>query len=146
MEGWMERRMNVSAGVFNLSHAGFKRARFGRAHVDNRRECADNEGIMNTEILPFPQTADCAPVLNWDECPAVSRNPDVLAGTPVFKHSRMPVYALFENLEKDTSIAEFLDQFDGITEEQVKAVLKFVAQNLKETRAYSIFLSRVPVR
>jgi len=87
---------------------------------------------------PLPLPAGRSPILNWDECPAISRKHDTLAGTPVFKHSRIPIYMLFEHLENGDTIAEFVDSFDVITEEQVKTVLGFAAQNLKEIRAYSI--------
>lgn len=87
---------------------------------------------------PLPQTSGRAPVLNWDECPAVVRDSEKLAGTPLFKHSRVPLYALFENLQGGATIDDFLDLFDGITKEQVETVLQFTAQNLKDIRAYSI--------
>jgi len=92
-----------------------------------------------TFLQASPQAAgDHVPILNWDECPAVSRSADVLAGTPVFKHSRVPVYSLFENLRGGTTIEEFIDWFPGITKEQVDAVLQFTTQNLKQIRAHPL--------
>jgi uncharacterized protein (DUF433 family) len=37
---------------------------------------------------------------------------------------------VFENLEDGLSIKEIVEMFDGLTEEQVKAVLDFAAQSL----------------
>ncbi len=41
----------------------------------------------------------------------------------------MPVAALFENLEDDASIQEFVDWFPGVTLEQAKAVLEHAARS-----------------
>ena len=37
--------------------------------------------------------------LDWSQCPAVESVPDKLSGTWVLKNTRMPVAAIFENLE-----------------------------------------------
>jgi len=43
----------------------------------------------------------------------------------------MPVSAIFENLEDGLTIDEIVQMFDGITREQVKAVLDFAAHSLE---------------
>jgi len=43
----------------------------------------------------------------------------------------MPVKAVFENLEDGMSIDELMDMFDGLTREQVQAVLEFAARSLE---------------
>ena len=35
----------------------------------------------------------------WSECPAVERTPGKIGGAWAFSGTRVPVYALFENLE-----------------------------------------------
>jgi uncharacterized protein (DUF433 family) len=52
-----------------------------------------------------------------------------LGGAWVFRDSRMPVSAVFENLEAGASIDEIVEQFD-ITREQINAVLEFAARSL----------------
>ena len=42
----------------------------------------------------------------------------------------MPVAAVFENLEDGLTIDEVVKLFDGLSHEQVKAVLDFAAQSL----------------
>jgi uncharacterized protein (DUF433 family) len=42
----------------------------------------------------------------------------------------MPVAAVFENLEDSLTIDEIVKMFDGLTQEQVKAVLDFAVQSL----------------
>ena len=52
----------------------------------------------------------------------------------MFRNARMPVSAVFENLEAGASIEEIIEQFD-ITREQINAVLEFAARSLDPTPA-----------
>jgi uncharacterized protein (DUF433 family) len=65
--------------------------------------------------------------LNWSQCPAVESVPGRRSGAWVFKETRMPVSAVFENLQ-DMIIDELVEEF-GVTREQVKAVLQLVAHS-----------------
>jgi uncharacterized protein (DUF433 family) len=47
----------------------------------------------------------------------------------VFRGTRVPVAALFENLEDDASVHQFLEWFPGVTHEQVRAVLDHAARS-----------------
>lgn len=67
--------------------------------------------------------------LDWSQCPAVESVPGRLSGAWVFRDTRMPVSAVFENIEAGASIEEIVDQFD-ITREQIVAVLEFAARSL----------------
>jgi len=67
--------------------------------------------------------------LDWLQCPAVERVPGRLSGAWVFRDTRMPVSAVFENLEAGASIEEIIEQFD-LTREQISAVLEFAARSL----------------
>jgi uncharacterized protein (DUF433 family) len=58
-------------------------------------------------------------MLDWNSCPAVERNPERVSGAWVFKGTRVPVRALFENLEEGASVDDFLEWFPGVTREQV---------------------------
>lgn len=69
-------------------------------------------------------------MLDWTTCPAVERVPDRVSGAWVFKGTRVPVRALFENLEESASVNEFLNWFPGVTREQVLAVLAHAEQSL----------------
>ncbi|WP_334319021.1 DUF433 domain-containing protein [Termitidicoccus mucosus] len=70
-------------------------------------------------------------ILGWDSCSAVSRSPEVVGGIPVFKGTRVPVTALFENLEDGATVLDFLQWFPGGTKQQVDAVLEFAARSLR---------------
>ncbi len=67
--------------------------------------------------------------LDWSQCPAVESVPGRLSGAWVFRDTRMPVSAVFENLEAGATIDEIVEQFD-VTREQINAVLEFAARSL----------------
>jgi uncharacterized protein (DUF433 family) len=69
--------------------------------------------------------------LDWSKCPAVESVPGKVGGAWVFRGTRMPVAAVFENLEDGLTIDEIVEMFDGLTREQVQAVLDFAAQSLE---------------
>ncbi|MDQ3175893.1 MAG: DUF433 domain-containing protein [Acidobacteriota bacterium] len=62
-------------------------------------------------------------MLDWVSCPEVERSSEKVSGAWVFKGTRVPVRALFENLEAGAGIEEFLEWFPGVKLEQVVAVL-----------------------
>lgn len=49
---------------------------------------------------------------------------DILGGTPVFKGTRVPVKTLFEYLEDNYSLEEFLECFPSVTREMARRVLE----------------------
>ena len=69
--------------------------------------------------------------LGWSQCPVVESVPGKVSGAWVFRGTRIPVSAVFENLEDNLSIDEIVQMFDGLTRENVKAVLDFAAHSLK---------------
>ena len=68
---------------------------------------------------------------DWSKCPAVESVPGKVSGAWVFKGTRLPVCALFENLEAGATIYDFIEWFGGVDESEVKAVLEHVAQDLR---------------
>ena len=69
--------------------------------------------------------------LDWSKCPAVESVPGKLSGAWVFRGTRIPVSAVFENLEDGLSIDQVVALYDGLTRDQVKSVLEFTAQSLE---------------
>ena len=68
-------------------------------------------------------------MLDWSNCPVVERSPEKVSGAWVFKGTRVPVRALFENLEAGARVDDFLQWFPGVSREQVQVVL---AHRVKE--------------
>jgi len=72
-------------------------------------------------------------MLDWSQCAAVERLPGKVSGSWVFKGTRVPVRALFENLEGGARVEDFLDWFPGVSGEQALAVLRHTEATLAET-------------
>ena len=62
-------------------------------------------------------------MLDWSNCPEVERIEGKVGGAWVFKGTRVPVKALFENLESGATVEQFLAWFPGVTSDQAVAVL-----------------------
>ena len=72
----------------------------------------------------------CLVMLDWSKCDAVERIAGKVSGAWLFKGTRVPVAALFENLEDGATVDNFLEWFPGVTREQVEAVLEHAGQSL----------------
>ena len=62
----------------------------------------------------------------------ISKDADILGGTPVFSGTRVPVRILMEYLEAGDSINEFLDNHPTVSRGQVVEVLNRAKQILSE--------------
>lgn len=67
--------------------------------------------------------------MSWDTLAVIERNEHILSGAWVFRGTRVPVTALFENLRDGATIDQFLEWFPGGTREQVQAVLAYEMQH-----------------
>jgi uncharacterized protein (DUF433 family) len=68
--------------------------------------------------------------LDWSQCPAVESVPGKVSGAWVLKGTRMPVSAIFENLEAGANLDNIMEWYDGLDREQVEAVIEFAARSL----------------
>jgi uncharacterized protein (DUF433 family) len=68
-------------------------------------------------------------MIDWSTCEAVERDPDRVSGAWLFRGSRVPVSALFENLEDGVAVGEFPVLFPGVTLEQARLVLDHAARS-----------------
>ena len=65
-------------------------------------------------------------MFDWSKRLEAERNPGRVGGVWVFRGTRLPVSAQFENLEAGASPAQFVEWFSGASLDQVNAVQKFV--------------------
>jgi uncharacterized protein (DUF433 family) len=72
-------------------------------------------------------------MIDWSACQAVERSEDTLSGAWRFKKTRVPVKALFENLESGATVDQFLEWFPGVNRKQVLAVLACAEESLAAT-------------
>ncbi|MBK9948481.1 MAG: DUF433 domain-containing protein [Nitrospira sp.] len=70
-------------------------------------------------------------MIDWSSCPAVERDPERVSGAWVFRGTRVPVTALFQNLEDGAQVSDFIVWFPGVTREQIRAVLGHAARSLE---------------
>lgn len=68
-------------------------------------------------------------VIDWSTCSAVEQDPAVVSGAWVFRGTRVPLAALFENLEDGASVQQFVEWFPGVKLEQVRVVLEHAARS-----------------
>lgn len=60
----------------------------------------------------------------------VHSDPDILGGAPVFVGTRVPVDALIDFLEGGDTIEDFLENYPGVSREQVCAFLEEASRAL----------------
>jgi uncharacterized protein (DUF433 family) len=68
-------------------------------------------------------------MIDWSSCTAVERDLERVSGAWVFRGTRVPVAALFENLEDGIPVGQFVELFPGVTLEQARAVLEHAARS-----------------
>jgi uncharacterized protein (DUF433 family) len=73
--------------------------------------------------------------LDWSDCPEVESIPGKVSGAWLFKGTRLPVQAIFENLEAGLSIDEITQIFD-IGKDEVCAVVNFVKKSLDKVERW----------
>ena len=85
------------------------------------------QGVALASVCHTIGAGDHMASLDWSQCPEVESIPGKVSGAWVFRGTRVPVSAMFENL-KCSSIDEVLENFP-VTREQVQAVLDFAAKS-----------------
>jgi uncharacterized protein (DUF433 family) len=68
-------------------------------------------------------------MIDWSTCSAVEQDLARVSGAWVFRGTRVPVAALFENLEDGASVQQFVEWFPGVTLEQARVVLEHAARS-----------------
>jgi uncharacterized protein (DUF433 family) len=84
-------------------------------------------------LVPPNKNSYAARMLDWNQCPTVERVPGKVSGAWLFRGTRVPVKALFENLEDGASVDDFVLWFPGVKRQEVLAVLEFAEQSLTVT-------------
>lgn len=62
---------------------------------------------------------------SWKHLAAVESHSDIVSGAWVFRGTRVPVAALFENLRDGATVDQFLEWFPGVQRADVEAVLDY---------------------
>lgn len=78
--------------------------------------------------------------MNWQE--RIIVDPEILVGKPVIKGTRLAVEFIIELLSQGWTESEILRNYPGLTQEDVKACLKYATNILKAERIYPFESSR----
>ena len=60
----------------------------------------------------------------------VSRDPNILGGTPVFSGTRVPVRVLLEHFEAGDCLDDFLENYPSVTREQAIQLIELAIEQL----------------
>lgn len=74
--------------------------------------------------------------MNWKD--HISLDPEVLAGKPVVKGSRIAVELVVDLLAKGWSEADLLRSYPALTQEDIQACLQYASARLQAERIYPI--------
>jgi uncharacterized protein (DUF433 family) len=61
----------------------------------------------------------------------ISVDPEVMSGVPIFRGTRVPIDALWNNLASGMSLDEFLENFPGVRREDALELIRFADRSLK---------------
>ena len=77
----------------------------------------------------------CAKLVDVNTGNLITIDPEILGGVPVFKGTRVPIRTLFQYLENNYSLEEFLECFPSVTREAARQVLECSEQALLPSAA-----------
>lgn len=69
----------------------------------------------------------------WNTCSVVERDPNTVSGAWVFRGTRVPVAALFENLRAGATIEQFMEWFPGVERWHIGSILDHETWELKDS-------------
>jgi len=74
--------------------------------------------------------------MDWRECIVV--DPDVLVGKPVIKGTRLAVEFLIDLLAQGWKEQDILENYPGVTHEDIAACLSYASEILKTEKSYAL--------
>ena len=113
-----ERRKQIRARKQGKPYKGFNLAKSVDPELLRRP--------VNLSQAKVPQTF----LVDWSTCGSVERKPGKVSGAWVFKGTRVPVHALFENLDGGATLDQFVENFQGVTRNHVDGLLEFLLGSL----------------
>jgi uncharacterized protein (DUF433 family) len=65
-------------------------------------------------------------------------DPKILTGKPVIRGTRLAVECVLDLLAQGWTEAQILDQYPGLTRDDILACLRYAAESLKSERVYPV--------
>jgi uncharacterized protein (DUF433 family) len=72
--------------------------------------------------------------LDWSGCFLIERDPEKLGGAPNIGGMRITPETILDNYEDGLSVAEIIEQFPSVNEEQIRVILAYAANRGYLTR------------
>lgn len=72
-------------------------------------------------------------MLDWSKCPELEADPETQAGHWCFRGTRLSAHIVMEFMSRGYTIDDAIDTY-AVNPDQLKAVLRFIATNLEESR------------
>ena len=63
----------------------------------------------------------------------ITFNPKVMVGKPIIKGTRLTVEYILNLLAHGATVAEILDEYEGLTQQDIQACLLFATRSLENT-------------
>src|SRR5215472_244354 len=104
----------------------------------NRGQFRDAEELLAKALDALSSSGGGHAALDWSQCPVVESVPGKVSGAWVLKGTRMPVSAIFENLEAGANIDDIMEWFAGLDRSQVEAVIEFAVRSLDKPPSYAL--------
>lgn len=74
--------------------------------------------------------------MDWEE--RIELNPDILAGKPVVKGTRLAVEFIVELLADEWTEGAILQEYPGLSHEDVQACLRYASERLQAEKVYPL--------
>ena len=87
----------------------------GQYKIENRRKICKFIITSNTKKMKYI---------------AINIDPEIMGGTPVFTGTRVPIQALFDYIETDETLEEFLENFPTVSRQQAVEVLEMARKTI----------------
>ncbi len=87
-------------------------------------------------LVDTPEPGAKVKGMSWQEYPSVVKNPEIMSGEYVFRGTRVPVRALFENLRDGATIQNFVEWFPGVSLESTRQALRLIELSLQKSRTH----------
>ena len=76
--------------------------------------------------------------MDWDWKEHIVIDPDILVGKPVVKGTRLAVEFIVDLLAQGWPVQEILRNYPGVTEEDIKACLRYASAILQAEKVYPL--------
>lgn len=64
-------------------------------------------------------------MITWLDCPGIERIAGKVGGKALIQNTRVPVYAIIQNYEGGSSVAEIAENYPGVSVSMIERIIDF---------------------